>query len=104
MTFRVQQDPIPAWNESPVPTDYWTRPINDAARSWSPLGGNWLGGAWNNPQVKPAVQQLALSTALVQKLPTSSGQEPYMQEATWKPDSKTMAIKLDTIKEWTSTQ
>ncbi len=50
VTFTVQQDPIPAWNESPVPQDYWTRPINNAARNWGfQLGGNWLNGAWNQP-------------------------------------------------------
>jgi hypothetical protein len=49
VTFTVQQDPISLWPISPVPTDYWTRPINDAARNWGfELGGNWLNGAWNN--------------------------------------------------------
>ncbi len=48
VTFEVQQEPIGIWNESPVPQDYWTRPINNAARLWSQLGGNWLNGAWNN--------------------------------------------------------
>ena len=49
VTFRVQTDPIPSWTESPLPNDYWTRPINDAARAWYALGGNWLGGAWQQP-------------------------------------------------------
>jgi outer membrane protein assembly factor BamB len=50
VTFTVQQDPIALWPVSPVPTDYWTRPINSGARSWSfMLGGNWLNGAWNQP-------------------------------------------------------
>ncbi len=49
VTFTVQQEPISAWNESPIPSDYWTRPINDASRLWSQLGGNWLGGAWQQP-------------------------------------------------------
>ncbi len=48
VTFEVQQEQIALWNESPMPQDYWTRPINNAARLWSQLGGNWLGGAWNN--------------------------------------------------------
>jgi len=49
VTFVVQQEPIQGWTESPLPTDYWTRPINDASRAWSALPGNWLGGAWQQP-------------------------------------------------------
>ncbi len=48
-TFVCQQDPVASWNESPLPTDYWTRPINNAARNWASLPGNWLLGAWNQP-------------------------------------------------------
>jgi hypothetical protein len=48
-TFICQEDPVPSWTESPLPNDYWTRPINDASRLWSQLGGNWLNGAWNQP-------------------------------------------------------
>jgi len=43
VTFTVQQDPVPNWIESPLPTGYWTRPINQASRLWGVLGGNWLG-------------------------------------------------------------
>ncbi len=49
ITFICQEDPVPSWTESPLPNDYWTRPINDASRLWSQLGGNWLNGAWNQP-------------------------------------------------------
>jgi hypothetical protein len=49
VTFEVQQNPIAPWPESPLPTGYWTRPINNAARLWSALPGNWLGGAWQQP-------------------------------------------------------
>ena len=49
VTFICQQEPVPAWTESPLPNDYWTRPINDAARLWSALPGNWLSGAWQQP-------------------------------------------------------
>ena len=44
--LHVQQDPIAGWQESPLPTDYWTRPINGANRDWSILASNWLGGTW----------------------------------------------------------
>ena len=47
--FTVQQEPVQPWSESPVPQDYWTRPINSANRNWYILGGNWLGGAHEQP-------------------------------------------------------
>jgi outer membrane protein assembly factor BamB len=49
VTFVCQEEPVPAWTESPLPNDYWTRPINNAARLWSALPGNWLAGAWQQP-------------------------------------------------------
>ena len=49
ITFVAQAEPIASWTESPIPSDYWTRPINDASRQWSALPGNWLLGAWNQP-------------------------------------------------------
>jgi hypothetical protein len=45
VTFTVQQEQIPPWPEAPLPTGYWTRPINDASRNWYVLGSNWLGGS-----------------------------------------------------------
>jgi len=47
VAFTVQQDQIQPWAESPLPNDYWTRPISGAARLWYPLTGNRLGGAAN---------------------------------------------------------
>jgi outer membrane protein assembly factor BamB len=42
VTFVVQQEPIPSYPNVPLPTDYWTRPINDQFNSWAAIGGNWL--------------------------------------------------------------
>ncbi len=39
----VQADPIPIYPGVPLPTEYWTRPIDAQAREWSVIGGNWLG-------------------------------------------------------------
>jgi hypothetical protein len=52
MKLVVQEQPIAEWQEPPLPTEYWTRPINDANRGWSQLASNWLGGSWlvNNYQ------------------------------------------------------
>jgi len=44
-TFTVQQDPVPTYAETPLPTDFWTRPINGMNVQWDSVGSNWLGGA-----------------------------------------------------------
>jgi hypothetical protein len=44
-TFEVVEDAPSKWVESPLPSDYWTRPISGASREWYPLAGNWLGSA-----------------------------------------------------------
>ena len=40
----VQQEPIEsAYPPNPLPTEFWSRPINSMNREWYLLGGNWLG-------------------------------------------------------------
>jgi outer membrane protein assembly factor BamB len=46
ITLTVTQNLVQGWQEPPLPTNYWSRPINDANRDWSQLASNWLGGAW----------------------------------------------------------
>ena len=41
----VQEKQIENWPEAPLPTGFWTRPINNLNRDWWPLAGNWLAGA-----------------------------------------------------------
>jgi hypothetical protein len=36
----VQEDPVTSWY-SPLPTDYWTRPISPENREWANIGGNY---------------------------------------------------------------
>jgi hypothetical protein len=48
VTLTVQQAPIQPWSEAPLPTQFWTRPINTANRNWYVLAGNWLAGAAQN--------------------------------------------------------
>ncbi len=48
-TFVVQQDQIPITSQAPLPTDYWTTPINGMNYLWNTISGNWLGPA--NPGV-----------------------------------------------------
>jgi hypothetical protein len=46
--FTVQQEPIPSYVETPLPTDYWTRPVYDANRGWgNAVMGQWLGQPWD---------------------------------------------------------
>ena len=48
VSFYVQEEPITLWPETPLPTEYWARPINTANIYWYTLAGNWLGGAAQN--------------------------------------------------------
>ena len=50
----VQADPVPSWPPSPLPTDYWTRPISPENREWWEIAGNYpptgvVGGGYNWP-------------------------------------------------------
>ena len=42
----VQEDPVVGRPETPLPTEFWQRPISAANRGWSPLASNWLKGSW----------------------------------------------------------
>ncbi len=42
-TLTVQEDPVWPWPESPLPTDYWTRPVALENREWWPILGNYPG-------------------------------------------------------------
>lgn len=43
----VQQDKVTGFQEIPITTDYWTRPLYGENRNWAPLGGNWLAAAYD---------------------------------------------------------
>ncbi len=42
-TLTVQQDPVAATADSPLPTEYWTRPIYGEDYNWYTMGSHWLG-------------------------------------------------------------
>jgi outer membrane protein assembly factor BamB len=45
-TLTVQEDPIPdPLGSSPLPKQYWTRPIYGEGTDWYAISSNWLGGA-----------------------------------------------------------
>ncbi|MCK5628329.1 hypothetical protein KAI12_02585, partial [Candidatus Bathyarchaeota archaeon] len=54
ITLTVQQDQIPAYPDTPLPTDYWDRPIDGQHRDWWSISGNWLrapGRNWVPPNM-----------------------------------------------------
>jgi hypothetical protein len=52
-TFIAQQDAIPTYQETPLPTDYWTRPVYDVNRGWGNVAmGQWLGGNYYETQLR----------------------------------------------------
>jgi hypothetical protein len=38
----VTEEPLPAYPGHPLPTQYWTRPIDPQLREWAPIAGNWM--------------------------------------------------------------
>jgi len=42
-TLTVQQSPVPTYPQTPLPTQYWTRPIFGENSYWFTLGSNWMG-------------------------------------------------------------
>ncbi len=42
ITLVVQEDPIEFYPAHPLPTEYWSRPIDTNIREWSVIAGNWL--------------------------------------------------------------
>jgi len=38
----VQQQPIPTPTDTPLPSSYWTRPINNVLKGWGKISGDWL--------------------------------------------------------------
>ncbi|MCS7227045.1 MAG: PQQ-like beta-propeller repeat protein, partial [Gloeomargarita sp. SKYB31] len=41
----VQEQPLPTHPGFPLPTEYWSRPIDSQIREWTQVAGNWLGVA-----------------------------------------------------------
>jgi outer membrane protein assembly factor BamB len=64
----VQQEPRQQWPENPLPTYYWTRPINAQNRAWAAISGDWLLRSYN------ASYSMATSDG-------ASGFNPYSQAA-----------------------
>jgi hypothetical protein len=52
-TINVQQQPINELPQTPLPTSYWTRPIDWQNQAWYSISGNWYGNInqWNMTDV-----------------------------------------------------
>ena len=46
-TLTVQEEPIQSMPNNPLPTDYWTRPINAENKGWWQIADNWLMQGYN---------------------------------------------------------
>ncbi|MCW4015441.1 MAG: hypothetical protein NWF06_03645, partial [Candidatus Bathyarchaeota archaeon] len=44
-TLTVTDEPVEKIPEYPLPTEYWTRPIEGQNTAWANLGSHWLGGS-----------------------------------------------------------
>jgi outer membrane protein assembly factor BamB len=42
LTLVVQQEPVPIFQNYPLPSEFWSRPINSQFWSWNDISGNWL--------------------------------------------------------------
>ncbi len=47
-TVAVQEQGLPEFQEAPLPTGYWNRPINAQNRGWNGISGNWLMRNYNS--------------------------------------------------------
>jgi hypothetical protein len=45
LTLVVQGEPVPVYPETPLPAEYWTRPIDNQLRGWAPVSGSQLEAA-----------------------------------------------------------
>jgi hypothetical protein len=42
LALNVTAEPVEYYPSMPLPTEYWTRPIDSQLREWSPIAGNWV--------------------------------------------------------------
>ena len=59
ITFTVQQEALPTLPETPLPSNYWARPIFGQNVLWDSIASNWLGGSatsnyWQQNGVAPS--------------------------------------------------
>ena len=45
LILEVEETAVEIYHEFPLPTEYWTRPINSQLRTWASIAGSWPGGS-----------------------------------------------------------
>ena len=50
----VQEDPVAKFDEQPLPSEYWTNPVDAQLWSWRNIAGNWLGDQVSMDPAPPA--------------------------------------------------
>ena len=63
VSLNVQDEPIKSFPILPLPTEYWTRPINDQLVAWPLIGGNWLPAT----NLAPTYNRVAIGNDLAPK-------------------------------------
>jgi hypothetical protein len=58
-TLTVQQNPLTPVEDYPLPTSYWTRPIEGGNTAWTAVASNWLGGGYT--YIYPLVQPTGIA-------------------------------------------
>ena len=48
-TITVQAAPLPYFSDYPLPTNYWTRPLNADIKGWGQIADNWLMPKYDEP-------------------------------------------------------
>ena len=63
-SITVQEQPIQALPQNPIPADYWQRPINWENQAWYTISGNWFGDVnqWENWQAHGNTQGINFDT------------------------------------------
>jgi outer membrane protein assembly factor BamB len=87
-TLVVTEDPVPTYPETPLPTEYWTRPINSMNRDWSKVASNWLGGTWltANYQTQgtaPKTAHVLWAAPMLADSPSSKGYPGGIADGSW---------------------
>ncbi|HLN45248.1 MAG TPA: PQQ-binding-like beta-propeller repeat protein [Candidatus Sulfotelmatobacter sp.] len=85
-TLTVQQDMVAAWPPAPLPTDYWTRPIQTENREWYTIAGNY---PWYGPGGGPDWPAKTSTTWNARQAFVPWVQAPSTSHIAWK--------RLDTI-------
>ena len=68
LTLEVQQDMRASWPQSPLPTDYWTRPVSPEDREWTTILGDYpWNGYMKNPPLKPITMPATINSHLTSK-------------------------------------